>query len=64
MATDHLFLIPACLRGSVPIKNSEVLAATLVYIFCPRPVVVSVNVGPAAVKAAVYLSTEYRQQLL
>lgn len=64
MAMDHLFLIPTCLRGSVPIKNSEVQAATLVYIFCPCPVVVSVNVGPAAVKTAVYLGTEYGRELL
>jgi len=59
MAMEHLFLIPICLQGSVSINSSEVLAVTLVYTFCPCPVVVSVNVGPAAV----YLSTEYGQEL-
>lgn len=64
VAMDRLFLILTCLWGSVPVKNSEVLSATLVYIFCSCLEVLSVNVGPAAVKAAVYFSTEYGEELL
>lgn len=45
MAMKPLFLILTRLWGRAHIKNSEFLASTLIYSFCPCPAVVSENAG-------------------